>query len=130
MLRPAQRDQLAPAHSGQSGDQDQGSVAGGGGAAGTALAQQRGAGQIVVVDGGIEDGAKQRQVRCSPSAQRMIMMGKMPGRALVDAVLVADLVALVGVAGRGWDNRHPGHYHASVSQVTDDSRPARRMSSL
>ena len=66
MLRPAQGDQLAPAHSGQSGDQDQGSAAGGGGAAGTALAQQRGAGQIVVVDGSIEDGAKQRQVGVHP----------------------------------------------------------------
>src|SRR5512132_2434490 len=40
------------------------------------------------------------------------------GRALVGAVLVADLVALVGVARGGWDNRDPGHYHASVSQVT------------
>jgi hypothetical protein len=40
------------------------------------------------------------------------------GRALVGAVLVADLVALAGVAGGGWDNRDPGHYHASVSQVT------------
>jgi hypothetical protein len=40
------------------------------------------------------------------------------GRALAGTVLVADLVALVGVAGGGWDNRDPGHYHASVSQVT------------
>jgi hypothetical protein len=40
------------------------------------------------------------------------------GRALVPAVLVADLVALVRVTGGGWDNRDPGHYHASVSQVT------------
>jgi hypothetical protein len=40
------------------------------------------------------------------------------GRALVGAVLVADLVAVVRVAGGGWDNRDPGHYHASVSQVT------------
>ena len=44
--------------------------------------------------------------------------GEDAGRALPLAVLVAHLVALVRVAGRGWDNRDPGHYHASVSQVT------------
>jgi hypothetical protein len=44
--------------------------------------------------------------------------GEDASRALVGAVLVTDLVALLGVAGRGWDNRDPGHYHASVSQVT------------
>jgi hypothetical protein len=85
---PAQGGQLAPAHPGQRRHQDQGAVAGvdrldeavellaqqpdlpagdwlvagGGGAAGATLAQQGRAGQVVVVDRCVEDGAQQRQV--------------------------------------------------------------------
>ena len=47
------------------------------------------------------------------------------GRALPDALPVADLVALVGVAG-GWrDNRDPGHVPCLLgSEPAGDSRPA------